>query len=192
MPQICILRSFVVMPVTIDFAETYPPETLADDLSEMTFISPQKDGSGQILMVQIAPHPDPLLPNVYNLGFGPPGGNGSFIDNVRLRHADIDKVFSTVLFHALTFLGDHRDLTIGVDGSDDLRARLYHGMFKSNKQYLSEHFIPIGVDWYVRYFRNGDYEKDKNGEPLPKPRPEPFDYDRDNNDLYRYYMFRLK
>lgn len=117
------------------------------------------------------------MPNVYNLGFGPPDRNGGFVDNVRLSNADIDKVFSTVLFHALAFLGDHPDITIGVDGSDNLRARLYHEIFKSNREYLSEHFISIGVDRYVRYYRNGDYEKDELGEPLPKPRPEPFNYD---------------
>jgi len=180
------------MPITINFDDTYPPQELYDDLSEMTFLSPQTDGSSVLLVVQIVAHPDPLLPNVYNLGFGPPNGTGGFKDDIRLKHSNLDKVFSTVLFHALSFLEENNNLTIGIDGSDDLRARLYHGIFKSNRNYLCETFIPIGVDWYVRYFRNGDYEQDADGNPLPKPRPEPFDFERDNKDLYRYYMFRLK
>lgn len=178
--------------ITIDFDQVYEPLTLSEDFSEMTFNAPQLGAADELIVVQITPHSDPLLPNVYNLGFGPLDGKGGFVDNVRLKHADLDKLFSTVLFHALSFLEANPGLTIGVDGSDDLRARLYHGMFKSNKSYLSDFFIASGVDWYVRIFRDGSYEKDGNGFAVAKPRPEPFDYQRDNKDLYRYYMFRLK
>jgi hypothetical protein len=180
------------MQIHINFEETYQPLTLSDDLMEMTFASQLTGGESVQLVVQITPHPDPLLPDVYNLGFGPPDGKGGFDDNVRLKHVDIDKVFSTVLFHALSFLEVNPQLTIGLDGSDDLRARLYHSMFKSNRLYLDEFFIAIGVDWYVRIFRNETYEQDASGNYIAKPRPEPFDYARQNRDLYRYYMFRLK
>jgi hypothetical protein len=180
------------MQVTINFDDTYEPLSLSDDLSEMTFDSPRVDGSIQRIVVQITPHPDPLLPDVYNLGFGPPDGNGGFIDNIQLSHSNLNTVFSTVLFHALSFLEINPGLTIGLDGSDDLRARLYHRITKFNKAYLDDFFITIGVDWYVRIFRNGDYEKDSQGTPIAKPRPELFDYLRDNKDLYRYYMFRKK
>jgi len=180
------------MQIIINFEDTYQPVCLSDDLSEMTFDSPQMDGTDKRLLVQITPHPDPLLPNVYNLGFGPPDGQGRFVDSIRLRHKDINKIFSTVLFHALSFLEVNPTLTIGLDGSDDLRARLYHRITKSNRNYLNDFFITIGVDWYVRIFRNGDYEKNDSGYPIAKPRPEPFDFNRDNRDLYRYYMFRLK
>lgn len=70
----------------------------------------------------------------------------------------------------------HPGLTLGIDGSDDLRAALYHGMFRSNKKYLSPIFNPIGVDWYVRIFRDGRYEQDENGYYIAKPKPEAFDY----------------
>ncbi|MEO3407933.1 hypothetical protein AAFN85_28705 [Mucilaginibacter sp. CAU 1740] len=180
------------MQVTIDFDHTYQPTTLRDDLTLMTFESPQVDGSFQTILVLIMPHPDPLLPGVFNLGFGPADGNGRFRDDVRLRHLDLNMVFSTVLFLSLAFLEKNPASTIGIDGSDDLRARLYHGMYKSNRQYLSDYFAAIGVDWYVRIFRNGDYEKDAQKTPIAKPIPAPFDYVRDSKDLYRYYMFRLK
>ncbi|MFC0513655.1 DUF6934 family protein [Mucilaginibacter angelicae] len=180
------------MQVNINFDQTYSPLTLANDLTVMTFESPQIDGSVQEILILISPHPDPLLPGVFNLGFGPPDGNGAFKDNVRLKHANLNIVFSTVLLLGLAFLEQNPMATIGIDGSDDLRARFYHRMYKSNKTYLNDYFVAIGVDWYVRIFRDGDYEKDEKGYPVAKPRPEPFDYERDNKDLYRYYMFRLK
>jgi hypothetical protein len=64
-------------------------------------------------------------------------------------------------------------------------------MFFKNKAYLEEFFVSIGVDWYVRLLRNGDIERDADGEPYFKPKPEPFDYKR-VRDLNRYYMFHLR
>ncbi|WP_184549352.1 DUF6934 family protein [Mucilaginibacter sp. FT3.2] len=180
------------MQVTINFDQIYPPLKLVDTLTEMTFESPKVDGSLQEMLIKITLHPDPLLPGVFNLGFGPPDGKGNFKDDIRLKYEDLDKVFSTVLFHGLVFLQQNPESTIGIDGSDDLRARLYHRMYKSNRVYLADYFAAIGVDWYVRIFRNGDYEKDELGNAIAKPRPESFDYKRNNKDLYRYYMFRLK
>lgn len=180
------------LKVKINFEDTYPPINIEPDFSEMSFISAQKDGTNREIFVSIKPHSDAELPNVYNLGFGPPDGHRSFLDDVKLRHADNDKVFSTVLFHAFLFLQENLNLTIGLDGSDDSRATLYHLMFKSNKDYIDDFFIPIGVDWYVRIFRDNTYEQDENGYYIKRPRPEPFDYDRTRHDLYRYYMFSLK
>ncbi|QPH38411.1 DUF6934 family protein [Pedobacter endophyticus] len=180
------------MQIAIDFEQTYPPTFIAEDLTEMRFNALQRDGSIQQILVKISKHPDPLLPDVYNLGFGPPASNGGFKDNVSLHHSNINKVFSTVLFLALAFLDSNNGFTIGIDGSNDLRARLYHRMFKHNRAYFNEFFLAIGVDWYVRIFRNGQYEAHEDGTPYAKPRPELFDYERENRDLYRYYMFKLK
>ncbi|RBQ11545.1 DUF6934 family protein [Pedobacter miscanthi] len=180
------------MQITINFEQTYSATFISEDLTEMTFDSPQRDGSSTKILVKISKHPDPLLPDVYNLGFGPPDLNGSFLDDVSLQHFDINRVFSSVLFLALVFLDTNSHLTIGIDGSNDFRARLYHRMFKHNSIYLAEYFTAIGVDWYVRIFRNGNYEQYEDGTPFAKPRPELFDYERENRDLYRYYMIKLK
>jgi len=180
------------LKITINFEDTYPPTDIQPDFAEMKFISPQKDGTNVELLVSIKPHPDPELPNVYNLGFGPLDGNDSFLDNVKLLHINNNKVLSTVLFLALLFLKENPKLTIGLDGSNDTRATLYQMMFKSNRNYLKDFFIANGVDWYVRIFRNDTYEQDKHGNYIKRPRPEPFNYDRTRHDLYRYYMFRLK
>ena len=180
------------MKITINFEDTYPPASIESDFSEMTFNSPQRDGADALIVVKIEPLNNPNLPNVFNLGFGPPDGNGGFRDDIKLKHTDNNKLFSTVLFHSLSFLGENPTLTIGVDGSDDIRATLYHLMFKTNREYLDEYFIPIGVDWYVRIFRDGSYEADELGNYVAKPRPELFDFNRRRHDLYRYSMFRLK
>ena len=181
-----------MMQIVVNFDDTYVPVTLNQELTLMTFMAPQKLGADQELLIKIEPLGNPFLPNVFNLGFGPPDGAGGFVDNVRLKHENPDKVFSTVLFMGLAFLGENEGLTLGVDGSDDLRATLYQMMFKTNKDYLDEYFIPLGVDYYVRIFRDGSYEAYPDHSPFAKPKAEAFDYDRSRHDLYRYYLFRLK
>lgn len=110
---------------------------------------------------------------------------------IKLNHLKNGKVFSTILLFALSFLQKNKSANIGVDGSNDARAYLYHRMFFTNKEYLSEFLIPIGVDWYVRMLRDGTVEKDPDGFVFFKPKPEPLDYKRSMKDLYRYYMFYL-
>jgi hypothetical protein len=178
--------------ILLDFEDTYDPNLVQHDLSEMTFDAPQVGGENELLLVQIKPHTDPNLPAVYNLGFGPPAENGRFRDDIRLKHANSGKVFSTVLFHGFTFLQENPDLILGIDGSDDVRATMYHLMIKTNRIYLADFFAIIGVDWYVRVFRNWQCEVDAHGALLAKPRPEPFDFQRSRHDLYRYYMFQLR
>ena len=177
--------------VALNFDDTFELIDVTPDFSEVTFYSPQKDGTDVSILLKIKPHTDDSLPNVYNLGFGPPDGNGGIDDLVNLKHTNSNKVFSTILLHALTFLKRNRGLTIGIDGSDDYRVILYHTMFKSNREYLSSMFKAFGVDWYVRIFRNGNYEADSDGQYIAKPKPESFDYRRNKRDLYRYYMFNL-
>ena len=178
--------------IAIDFDDTYDPISIATDLSWMRFVAPLVNGADQHLLVKVGPHPDGYLPQVYNLGFGPPAGENAIVDNIRLKLLNVNKVLSTVLFHGLTFLEQNPHLTIGIDGSDDLRATMYHLMIKSNRAYLEDFFTVIGVDWYVRVYRDWTVETDDQGYLLPKPRPELFDYERQRHDLYRYYMFRLK
>lgn len=108
-----------------------------------------------------------------------------------MRHKNINKVFSTIILIILTFLENYKNCSVGIDGSDERRAYLYHRMFKSNYETLKEYLIMIGVDWYVKLLRNGSVEMDELGEPNFKPRPEPFDLKRGNGELYRYYLVTL-
>jgi hypothetical protein len=180
------------MIVKINFEGTYELLTVTPDLMKATFNSYDKDGNPVLLKIVIEPSNYPLLPNVYNLCFGPPKDDGTIDDTAHIPHQDLNKLFSTIIFFSLNFLQENLKVTIGLDGSNDARAYLYHRMFRSNKAYLDEYFKASGVDWFVRLLRNNDYERDADGFAFFKPRPEPFDYQRPARDLYRYYMFRLK
>jgi hypothetical protein len=158
----------------------------------MTFYSETRYGTPVLLSIKISPLGDPLLPSVYNLAFGPLTATGAIDDNAQIHHANRDKMFSTILLFCLAYLQANSKISIGIDGSNDVRAYLYHRMFQTNKEYLNEYFVAIGVDWYVRLLRNGAIEADDEGLPFFKPKPEPFDYQRNRNDLYRYYMFHLR
>jgi len=180
--------------IRIDLDDTFDATTASEDLKRFTFNSELKDNTNLELHVLISEHPDPLLPNVFNLAFGPLGEDNEIDDAIAVRHKNINKVFSTILLFAITFLEDNSDkqYSIGIDGSDERRAYLYHRMFRYNNDTLMDSIVTVGVDWYVKLLRNGtDIERDSDGLPLFKPRPEPFDLNRKARDLYRYYMFSL-
>lgn len=178
--------------IKIDFENTYEPIEVAEDLSFMTFHSEVTNAPEILIKIEISSLGDPLLPNVFNLAFGPLRENGSIDDTAKINHQSKHKVFSTILLFSLVYLQENPQITIGVDGSNDTRAYLYHRMFLTNKEYLNEYFVTIGVDWYVKLLRNNNIEVDANGLPYFKPKPEPFDYQRNAIDLYRYYMYQLK
>lgn len=163
------------------------------ELSIVEFNAPQKMGEPMLMRIRIEPYGDPFLPGVYNLSLGPPDENGKINDQVRLKHYDSGKVYSTVILFALAFLTEYPEASIGLDGSNDIRANLYHSMFLLNRSVMSEYFYAVGVDWYVKLLRNQhDVERDEDGNPFFKPRPEEFDYSRTRADLYRYYILELK
>ncbi|MET6996934.1 DUF6934 family protein [Chitinophaga defluvii] len=178
--------------IKINFDEIFEPIEVTPDLTGMKFYSILKNGDQVLLKVEIKSLADPLLPNVFNLAFGPSDEEEKIDDQVKLNHSDINKMFSTILLFSLTFLKVNPSVKIGIDGSNDVRAYLYHRMFLTNKNYLNEFFVTIGVDWYVRLLRDGTVERDHQGLAFFKPKPEPFDYQRTAIDLYRYYMFLLR
>lgn len=177
--------------IKINLEDTFEAIDASPNFDEYVFESTLRDNSVVQLKVKITNLGDPLLPNVYNLGFGPFNGFGEIDDAINLKHQDTGKVFSTIILFAIAFLQSNPDATIGIDGSNDLRANLYHRMFRYNFKDLKEFIVIIGVDWYVRLLRNGEIELDGNGLAFFKPKPEPFDLQRNSNDLYRYYMFSL-
>lgn len=178
--------------IKIDFEDIYEPIEVAEDLSFMTFHTKVTNASTILIKIEISPLGDPLLPNVFNMAFGPLSQNGSIDDTAKINHQNKDKVFSTILLFSLVYLQSNPQMTIGIDGSNDIRAYLYHRMFLTNREYLDEYFVTIGVDWYVKLLRNGSIEIDTNGLAYFKPKPEPFDYQRSATNLYRYYMYQLK
>jgi hypothetical protein len=179
------------MLVKINLEDTYEILTIAPDYSKATFHSIDADNKPVLLKIAITPVDNPHLPNVYNLGFGPIDPDGEIDDKARISHKDRNKVYSTLIFFGYNFLLQNPKHTIGLDGSDLIRAVIYHRIFQTNREYLEDYFVALGVDNCVRFKRNGEYEKDTTGIPIIKPRPEPFDYKRTTKDLYWYYMFHL-
>lgn len=179
--------------IKVDLENTYDATYVSEDFKEYSFNSPLNDEEVVELHVLITEHPDELLPGVFNLAFGPIGNDGGIDDTIKVKHQNVGMVFSTILLFAISFLQENMEkkFSIGIDGSNDLRANLYHRMFRHNEDQLGDIISTVGVDWYVRLLRNGDIEIDNNGAPFFKPRPEPFDLNRKSNDLYRYYMFSL-
>lgn len=181
--------------IQLNLEDIYPSRFVSKKLDHFTFISPLNDGSRILLNVKITPHPDPLLLDVFNLAFGPMGDDGEIDDQIVLNHVNISKVLSTVVLAGITFLEGKlsEKYYIGIDGSNETRAYLYHRMFLRNYQQLKDSVLFIGVDWYVKLLRDGsDFERDDDGYPFLKPIIEPFDLNRKANNLYRYYLFTLK
>jgi hypothetical protein len=122
------------------------PLEVAEDVTFITFYSELADGQNGLIKIEISQLGDPHLPNVCNLAFGTLLSNGEINDTALINHQNKDKVFSTILLFSLVYLQSYPQKTIGVDGSNDVRAYLYHRMFLTNRQYLNEYFIAIGVD----------------------------------------------
>lgn len=177
--------------IAINFNNTYELLSRSLDFSKTLFQSVDQMGEAILLKIQITPLGDPFLPNVYNLSFGPPLEDGTVDDQIKIHYKDKSKMFSTVILFTLTFLKENPTATIGLDGSNDARAYLYHRMFLTNRDYFKEYFVSFGVDWFVRLLRNNSVETDVNGRPLFKPQTQYFSYQRSTQDLYLYYMYRL-
>ncbi|WP_291286403.1 hypothetical protein [Flavobacterium sp.] len=177
--------------IKINLENTFEATYVSANFDQYIFESVLKDDTIIQLKVKFTNIVESLLPNVYNLAFGPFDVNGKINDSIKLKHKDSNKVFSTIILFSIIFLKNNPSVTIGIDGSDDLRANLYHRMFRYNQKDLQDFLVVIGVDWYVRLLRNGTIELDDNGLVFFKPKPEPFDFQRKTNDLYRYYMFNL-
>ncbi|KFF07849.1 DUF6934 family protein [Chryseobacterium luteum] len=178
--------------IKINLEDTYEPISISDDLTEFIFHSELNSGESKDLYVRFYDYEDPFLPNVYNLAYGPLDEHGKIDDTIKLQHKNINKLFSTIIFFVITFLDTNKDKKIGIDGSDDTRAYLYHRMFISNHEELNDLVVIIGVDWYVKLLRNGNVERDQYDRALFKPRPEPFDLERKASNLYRYYLIERK
>lgn len=189
------LRLHMGVAVTLDFDNTYDIDPLSDDLRVSTFTSDLDDGSRVPLRVEISSEPHALLPSVFNLAFGPTNRKGEIDDKAEIAHKDYSKVFSSILLAALTYLTDHSDQYLGIDGSNNARAYLYYRFLQRNFAYLDQFFEMYGLKYYVRISRFGKNQYDN-----------PFDFndvipmtDRikggmviRSNLMYNYFIFKTK
>lgn len=180
--------------VKIDFEEVYKPDSISKDLRIVSFRTQLKDGKIVPLRIKISDEQHPLLPNVYNLAFGPLNDRDQIDDKAELQHSDYSRVFSTILIRALDYLIAHPDHYIGIDGSDNNRAYYYWRFLQRNFDYLARYFNVFGVKYYVRITRYGKHQYD-----------DPFDFDdiqsiftkivKTNQwpeQMYNYFIFQKK
>jgi hypothetical protein len=185
----------MAVAVSIDFDNTYEIEPISEDLRVSTFNTELANGEEIPLRVEISSEAHELLPSVYNLAFGPINKKGKIDDNAEIAHADYSKVFSSILLAALTYLTDHPEQYLGIDGSNNARAYLYYRFLQRNFDYLDQFFEMYGLKYYVRITRFGKNQYDN-----------PFDFEdvqpmtaRITKDqsispdfMYNYFIFKTK
>jgi hypothetical protein len=150
----------MAISVKIDFENLYEIEHISEDLRISTFKTELEDGSYLPLKVEISNECHTLLPNVYNLAFGPLDKKGEINDKAQLSHKDYSRVFSTILFDGLNFLNNNKGHYLGIDGSDNARAYMYYMFLQRNYDYLSKYFNIYGLKYYVRITRFGKNQYD--------------------------------
>jgi hypothetical protein len=182
-------------PVKIDFDKLYEIEKISQDLRFSSFRSALNNGGEVPLVVRISNHSHALLPNVYNLSFGPLNAKGKLDDKAELTHSDYSKVFSTILFSALAYLKTNPGHYLGIDGSNNARAYFYYRALQRNYHYLDKHFRMYGVKYYVRISRFGKTQYD-NPFDFEDIIPYPFRIRKDQpvsqDHMYNYFIFNLK
>jgi hypothetical protein len=178
----------------IDFNNLYEIDSISEDLKVSTFNTTLHTGQAVPLTVKISNESHALLPNVYNLSFGPLNAKGKINDKIELTHADYSRVFSTILFSALAYLKTNPDHYLGIDGSDNARAYFYYRALQRNFGYLHQHFRMFGVKYFVRITRFGKTQYD-NPFDFEDIMPYPFRIEKgakvSQDHMYNYFIFNL-
>ena len=179
----------------IDFDDVYEIEPISEDLRYSYFKSKLNSGREVSLSVKISNQHHALLPNVYNLSFGPLNAKGKINDKAELTHDDYSKVFSTILLTAYVYLKNNPDHYLGIDGSDNARAYFYYRALQRNFNYLDKYFRMFGVKYFVRITRFGKTQYD-NPFDFEDIMPYPFRIEKGNqisqDHMYNYFIFNLK
>lgn len=183
-----------VSPI-IDFKNLYEFESVSTDRKISSFKTELDTGQSLPIVVKISNHQHELLPNVYNLSFGPLDKKGDIDDRVELTHRDFSKVFSTILFLAISYLKNNPGHYLGVDGSDNTRAYFYYRTLQRNYKILDKHFHIYGIKYFVRITRFGKKQYDNPFDfedimPVPTKIGKGDPVSQDN--MYNYFIFTLK
>ena len=150
----------MALNIKIDFDDCYPIKILNNSFSLSTFTSVLQTGEAVPIYINISDEPHPLIPNVYNLAFGPFGLNNQIDDKVKLCHQSYSKLFSTIVFTGLSFLERNTGKFLGIDGSNNARAYMYYRCIQNNFEYLNQHLNIYGVNYYLRILRKLKDEDD--------------------------------
>lgn len=184
----------MAIAVKVDFTNVYEIAPMSNDFKESAFNTELKDGRFTTLKIEISNDPHEMLPNVYNLAFGPVDAKGNINDKAQLSHKSYSKVFSTILLNALYYLKSNPDHYLGIDGSNNSRAFLYYRFMLRNHAYLDSHFNMFGLKYYVRITRFGknQYDNPFDFEDI-QPYPERLSSNpAETTSMYNYFIFNLK
>src|SRR5579863_4570921 len=96
-----------MLDIKINFEDTYEIENVSEDMSRFQFNTFEKSGQQIPLFVVIENNKNDFLPTVFNIAFGP-RINGDIDDKAIINHQNSSKVYSTILFGALTFLNANK------------------------------------------------------------------------------------
>lgn len=186
----------MALNIKIDLNDCYELDDISNDLTSSKFVATLIDDTEIKIGVLIGNTPHNLLPDVYNLAFGPVDANNAIDDSAKLTHKDHSKTFSTIVLASLTFLSSNRDKYLGIDGSNNARAYMYFRLIQNNYEHLGQYFEIYGVNYYVRILRK---TKDSdNGYPIDNgdieaiPRPIKKGEKVSNDKMYNYFIFKLK
>lgn len=183
----------MALNIKIDFDDCYPVKTLYDNSLLTTFDTVLKNGDTIPIGITISDEPHPLIPNVYNLAFGPLGVDNRIDDKIKLCHHNHSKLFSTIVHTGISFLKNNTGKTLGIDGSNNARAYLYYRCLQNNFDYLSKHLNIYGINYYIRILRNF---KDDNipfddGDIIAVPQQIKKHALLRHEKLYNYFIFNL-
>jgi hypothetical protein len=180
----------MALNIKIDFNERYSTY-LSPDIKYSAFDTELVNGKKLRLDIKISTNEHHLMPDVYNLAFGPFDENHEIDDKVKLKHKSHSKVFSTIVFEALSFLSEHPDKFLGIDGSNTARTYMYYRCIQNNYDYLATHFLIYGVNYYARILRDGTPDFDLDSlliVPNPIHKGEIISCEK----LYNYFIFKAK
>lgn len=185
----------MAIAVKINFDDVYDINIASNEMTLASFETELANGSKKELIVEISPEAHELMPDVYNLAFGPSDANGEIDDKAQLKHKNYSKVFSTILLHAQAYLTNNPNHYLGIDGSDNSRALLYYRFILSNFDYLSNYFNMGALKYYVRITRFGKYQYE-NPFDFKDIKPDLVKITRESSRhlefMYNYFIFTIK
>ena len=185
----------MALNIKIDLNDCYTRRTLYQNSLLTTFDTTLKNGDIVPIGVNISDEEHPLIPNVYNLSFGPLGPNNQLDDKIKLCHQNHSKLFSTIVLTGISFLENNTDKFLGIDGSNNARAYMYYRCIQNNYEYLRQYLNIYGVNYYIRILRKF---KDGNsrvpfddGDIIATPNIISKDTQIRPEKLYNYFIFNL-
>jgi hypothetical protein len=94
----------MALNIKINFNDCYSIRTLDNKYLLSKFDTELKNGGFVPMGITISDGMHPIIPNVYNLAFGPIDKFNQIDDKAKLCHLNHSKVFSTIVLIALSFL----------------------------------------------------------------------------------------